>query len=371
MKEVFIINTDKLTNGMVVKNYRELCSLVEEEIKDGNSKKAQMKEFERYFKYHKEGYKFVIDEVYETPLPKEDNARNTVYGTHIENLILHLMTTLPLDENNAITLNRNNLFLLLQMVNENYVFGRANINQFSRKINIPTQVVYDFYSTSNTKMKSAVERTLNRLQSRCLINYTLPMMVKESEGYNPPRRATKEEEAIIAETERNVLVEMGFSTRQEVFFKGEWSNFQMEINSRLDKLCGIKYYFKAYHINTTKDFREMLLDEYELMYNFGELNAKLYFNMIDSGKTIHEHRVKKFENKEPRYENDKCALLPQYEDFFKRLFNITMDDYPRTIYTNDDLKGISYEVLTCDEYLRSLIEEENDKLFAFLLEEDM
>ena len=69
------------------------------------------------------------------------------------------------------------------------------------------------------------------------------------------------------------------------------------------------------------------------------------------------------------------GLLTRYatqnEDFFKRLFNITMDDYPRTIYTNDDLKGVSYEVLTCDEYLRSLIEEENDKLFAFLLEEDM
>ena len=84
------MNTDKLTEGLVVKNYRELCSLVEEEIKDGNSKKAQMKEFERYFKYHKEGYKFVIDEVYETPLPKEDNARNTVYGTHIEILFFIL-----------------------------------------------------------------------------------------------------------------------------------------------------------------------------------------------------------------------------------------------------------------------------------------
>ena len=45
------MNTDKLTNGMVVKNYKELCILVEEEIKDGNSKKAQMKDFERYYKY--------------------------------------------------------------------------------------------------------------------------------------------------------------------------------------------------------------------------------------------------------------------------------------------------------------------------------
>ena len=69
------MNTNKLINGMVVKNYKELCSLVEEEIKDGNSKKAQMKEFERYFKYHKEGHKFVIDEVFDTPLPIEDSRK--------------------------------------------------------------------------------------------------------------------------------------------------------------------------------------------------------------------------------------------------------------------------------------------------------
>ena len=60
---------------MVVKNYKELCILVEEEIKDGNSKKAQMKDFERYFKYHKQGNSIVIDEVFDAPLPIEDNRK--------------------------------------------------------------------------------------------------------------------------------------------------------------------------------------------------------------------------------------------------------------------------------------------------------
>lgn len=40
------INTSKLKVGMTVKNYKELCSLLKQEEKKADSKKAQLKEFE-------------------------------------------------------------------------------------------------------------------------------------------------------------------------------------------------------------------------------------------------------------------------------------------------------------------------------------
>lgn len=53
---------ENIYEGLVVKSYRQLCELLEIEITGGNSKKAQLKELERFVKYHKEGNKFIIDE---------------------------------------------------------------------------------------------------------------------------------------------------------------------------------------------------------------------------------------------------------------------------------------------------------------------
>ena len=54
------MNTHTLKSGDVVNNYKELCRLLCEEVKYGNYKKAQLKEFERYFQYEKHGHKFKI-----------------------------------------------------------------------------------------------------------------------------------------------------------------------------------------------------------------------------------------------------------------------------------------------------------------------
>lgn len=42
------INTSKLKVGMTVKNYKELCELLKQEVTTGNAKKYQLKEFECY-----------------------------------------------------------------------------------------------------------------------------------------------------------------------------------------------------------------------------------------------------------------------------------------------------------------------------------
>ena len=49
------------------KNYKAICEAMGWEITSGNSKKKQLKELERCCKYHKEGNKFVIEEIYKQP----------------------------------------------------------------------------------------------------------------------------------------------------------------------------------------------------------------------------------------------------------------------------------------------------------------
>lgn len=70
------MNVDKLKEGQIIKNYKELCGLLEIKVEAGNSKKAQLKELERFAKYHKEGNKFIIDEVYSDIKEKVDGRFN-------------------------------------------------------------------------------------------------------------------------------------------------------------------------------------------------------------------------------------------------------------------------------------------------------
>ena len=67
-----MMKIENLSEGLIIKNYKELCSILEIKVEAGNSKKAQLKELERFVGYHKEGQKFIIDEIYDEPLKKED-----------------------------------------------------------------------------------------------------------------------------------------------------------------------------------------------------------------------------------------------------------------------------------------------------------
>lgn len=75
------VKTENLAEGMVVKNYKEMCALLGEGEKDGNSKKAQIKNWNRFFSYEKQGQKFVIRDVYENPLPKPKRIGNNRNNT--------------------------------------------------------------------------------------------------------------------------------------------------------------------------------------------------------------------------------------------------------------------------------------------------
>jgi hypothetical protein len=64
---------DKLYVGQVFKNYKELCLVLDIEIKAGmNSKESQFKELSRHCEFEKVGHKIIIKKKYDTPLPKVD-----------------------------------------------------------------------------------------------------------------------------------------------------------------------------------------------------------------------------------------------------------------------------------------------------------
>lgn len=67
-----VILEGKVKEGDCIKNYKELCKILDLPVLGGCSKVSQLKELKRYLDYEKDGQKFIITEIYDTPLKKDD-----------------------------------------------------------------------------------------------------------------------------------------------------------------------------------------------------------------------------------------------------------------------------------------------------------
>ena len=62
-----------LKEGQVIKNYKELCKVLEIESKKSNDTRARKRhheEFARHFEYEKQGQKYIITKIYDNPKKK-------------------------------------------------------------------------------------------------------------------------------------------------------------------------------------------------------------------------------------------------------------------------------------------------------------
>lgn len=88
-----MINTNALKTNQTFKNYKELCEYLDEPIKTGKSKQLQLKDWERYFSYEKEGQKFIITEIFDTPTEKIDKRTNGNRSKYVQPFMDYVMST--------------------------------------------------------------------------------------------------------------------------------------------------------------------------------------------------------------------------------------------------------------------------------------
>ena len=87
----FKINTSNITVGQRIKNFKELCSALHIPEKyqtcGGKQRQSLLKDIQRYMKYERSGQAYIIQEIYETPIPKIDNRVRGIYLDNIEPLL--------------------------------------------------------------------------------------------------------------------------------------------------------------------------------------------------------------------------------------------------------------------------------------------
>ena len=296
---------ENLEIGQVLKSYKHLCEVLEEPIKAGNSKKAQIKEWERYFKYHKDGNKFIIDEIYSTLLPKLDNRNDgnnkSKYINKIESLLLNLLSEAQ-EYKGVVFLSKYLLLKQLKMINGNYSFCKRRISKLSSFTKISEENIYEFYDSADSTLVRNLENALDELNDKCLIIWSKEITVCEAINRNDSiidevsydiydeeihnytrqlslnhRQATDTEARTILFMEKEVIEEMGFKSKKDIAINNMWRTFSRIMSEKIKEI-GVAYYYKSYKVLFNEEhISEALIDD-SLMSSLEKLNTEETLN---------------------------------------------------------------------------------------------
>lgn len=296
---------------MEIKNYKELCALLEiDSCTGGNVKKAQLKEIARYISYVKQGHKFIVNEVYKIPLPPDNNI--TKYIPIIEKLILHIIITNA--QEGILYINKSKLYEMLKMINNRYTSMKYHKMQISKKYDIDKEIVTDFYNTSDDLLERNVEQALKSLERQSLIKFNTVYSVCEIQAKNihnkvaiiqdtdeygdmtskaeiqsfnkvdrKHRQATEKETGIILRLQRDMLKRLDCHTMNDVYSRGLMNEFYKPIKEYLLDNHSIEYYYSSYemifnmdHVNEAyQDIELYMLDEESYYISSSLLNIKI------------------------------------------------------------------------------------------------
>lgn len=234
--------------GQVTKNYKELCLLIGEKTKTGNAKKSQLKEFERYFKYHKEGNKFIIDEIYNKPLSKKDDRSK--YIEEIKDILTYYAyQEIQNTGNNVVTLSISEIINILGLANNTYSLGNSRRKELSDLLHIELVAMYNFYNTSRTEFKRIIDRALKNLKSRSVLIGQNTFMVADIDKNNKTlnkRPATDEECDLILDTQNGMLQYYNMNSFKDLFLAG--SKVYKEFMEMVNKELPWDFYYPAYKL---------------------------------------------------------------------------------------------------------------------------
>lgn len=264
-----------LMNGMVVRNYKEMCGLLGETVKTGNSRTAQMNEWRRYFRYERDKQRFRIAEVYDVPAEKLDGrAGRTVprrAGRTVDLVEPLLLDLLCLPSNRGeLTMPKNEIYQKLGMVNSEYskhcvvyLNKRKNqgdgareyevcsfLDEDEHEINgekIKNEMLLYFYEAVSEIMAKAFRSAVVSMEKRGIIKCENWYEIKQNDG--TIEVADRIEGVEISEFEQTALENMNVGRKNIACLPENRHRFYKERNAEVRKNKNwnkVKDVFKVY-----------------------------------------------------------------------------------------------------------------------------
>lgn len=233
--------------------YKEVCERLNlPYYTGGDQKKAQLKELKRYIEFESVNRKWLILDIYTSPLDKEVRAvpKNSIYVKYVECVLLSHLSKQP---GNEAYITKNNLWLLLGMINNNYNFYKDKYDVLKESNELMTFFeVNNFYQRSNSYLSKIVDSSLNSLKRRYLIEWHRPYMISinsENGNYEYHEASVNETEKIL-ELKRNTLLEFGFVSEGQLLFseRKKKQEYYDTLEQKFKEIYGWDKVYQAYHI---------------------------------------------------------------------------------------------------------------------------
>lgn len=338
------MNLQNLHEGQVVKNYKELCRLLEIDEMDGNSKVSQLKEIGRYIEINKKGHSFVVIQIYKNELEKSSN-RNPAgsRSLYVENFSVQLLHALSKDYHykkskglvdegaNYMFRTPNQLSQLTGMVNKDYRFTRLAVKDFieNNEYSLSKFDIDEFFKTTTNKINSIIKTSMNNLYKRkILVPYRRHLFTFQGKQYV----SDDPQETIITTLQGKIYEDMKFRgiTRErknggepivldilsEVYLSHRTEEFYERFNKELKSEYGWTDVYSGWKIN----FHTSRLDENILRY-------EKEFKILQENKDTMNEKFVAFMTKSSQKKYDENQS--RYEDFVKQIWGeVAKKDYP-------------------------------------------
>lgn len=316
------MNTTGLYEGLRVKNYKALCELLGEKVKTGKSKQLHLKEMERYFKFHKEGNAFVVDEVYAQSLEKKDGRSNGNNATFKDDTLQSLLKLILAQSasSHMIAIPKHVLYSELSLVNKYYSYYRKHQKELVEEYpTLDLEHTNYFFSGLERTLENVVKRELDRLNRDSFITWEetrVKVVKRQGDGKLVHYLCTDEEVANILTVERQLCDELGYENTYTVAMlplaerKAFYNQVQYILNTEYKMY--FTYSYSAYKIVFTKSKIQDDLNRRGLAY--GSVKG-----LSESAKVTMIQAVKKRVNKRQDKAEQKSIGYQTYVDEFDGL----------------------------------------------------
>lgn len=294
---------ENLTEGMILKNYKELCSVLEIEPtkKANNQRLAQFKELDRYCTYHKQGHKIIIDSIFKevkSKVDKRNNGNNNNLSKNLRYMILHLCNKSKLRNKSEIGFSKTWLYHYCGMINDNYKDTRGNKVAFAQYLNIEELAVEECFDYTDERMSQAMRRALS-----VLANTNKALGYRYGYNYvsgieNIHSTADIDLENIIRDAENKVMKEIKINRYDEIYKYGRWNEFKGKVIKYLKEnhklyFGDLKYYYNVIVLNykdsTIKRTIEGFESSFNLNHDLAKSNVNKHFSKSLDGTITRRH----------------------------------------------------------------------------------
>jgi len=272
------MNIQNIKAGDIYKNYKELCAVLEEVPKAGDSKIKQLKEMESLFQFHKDGWKYIIDEIYEKPkiapatlstpiisTKQKKRKQNTIpyqFTKYVQTILMHHLlyeSKTPGVE----FLSKTDIYKILGLVNEDFGEIEKEKDFLLNNKDVSSKELSYVKQQAISKANSVFKNALNSLRRQRLIAAKDVIIIVDTQA--KVHEATIDEEKSILKIERKVLTQFGYSSIDDVFKYNKTYAFYNEVQNHILQHDWSGYYRRMRIIfNEDHIFEALQAEENEL-----------------------------------------------------------------------------------------------------------